>query len=370
MWRMLAAAAIGLAVSGPSADAQQSDAYAQGVADWRTLQAWFGYQTGDRAAGVNYWAANRNVSGHRSCADAASAYKPGQDGVDPKLPGDKTAFAAGCHDAKSRLDPIDDRRHADPQYRSGFADEAKRLPLQANAVATTDQAPVTSAPSRTSDASGKADVCANSKCEPTKPVDTKPVEAPPVGAQSAYPAQPVPWQCNAPRMTGYNGPYGVIQGPTGQPFVRGPMPSIMAQDIDRRNQQECQAALQAQREQAEKERQNYEWLDQQKKIAEAEQLERKKKAEEDARRAVEAQRQQEAHAREAAERTRAADSAAGYKTIGFDDFQLDGKKLADELAKVAMGVSMPKMARRRGYMLLCKPITPVGRETLVKECLF
>jgi len=319
---ILAAVSTVALLSGAAAQADEAGSYAQGIADWQALQSWFASQTGDRAAGVNYWAANRNVPGHGSCADAASAYKPGQTGVDPKLPGDKTTFAAGCRDAKSRFDPIDDRRHADPQYRSGFADEAKRSPLQANAAAKTDQTPVTSAPSGTGDARDKADI--------------KPVEAPPVGTQAAHPAQPVPWQCNAPRMTGYNGPYGTIQGPTGQPFVMGPMPSIMAQEIDQRNQQQCQAALQEQREQAEKERKYYEWLDQQKKIAEAEQRERAKQAAEDARRAAEEQRQREANARAAAEQSRAADAAGGYKTTSFDDFQLDGKKLADEEAKVAI----------------------------------
>jgi hypothetical protein len=35
---------------------------------------------------------------------------------------------AGCQDAKRVLDPIDVRR-ADPEYRAGFSEEAKRSPF-------------------------------------------------------------------------------------------------------------------------------------------------------------------------------------------------------------------------------------------------
>lgn len=120
MWKkMLALIAIGSAFAGSPARARLSDPYAQGVADWRTLQEWFATQTGDRAKGANYWAANRNVPGHRTCTAAA----PRSDASD------KAAFIAGCHAAKSRLDPIDDRRRSYPEYRAGFTDEAERLPL-------------------------------------------------------------------------------------------------------------------------------------------------------------------------------------------------------------------------------------------------
>lgn len=42
--------------------------------------------------------------------------------------GDQQLFAAGCEDAKGKLDPIDERR-LDPLYRAGFSDEAQRMPL-------------------------------------------------------------------------------------------------------------------------------------------------------------------------------------------------------------------------------------------------
>jgi hypothetical protein len=91
------------------------DFFRQGVADWGDLKAWFDALSGDRRNGADYWAANRSVAGHNSCAEAAT--------------GDKAAFTAGCQEAKRRLDPIDEKRRSEPQYRAGFADEAKRSPI-------------------------------------------------------------------------------------------------------------------------------------------------------------------------------------------------------------------------------------------------
>jgi hypothetical protein len=100
----------------PVAAPQVSPAYAQGAADWRDLQDWFGTQTGDRRAGADYWAANRSDPKHLSCTEASEQYG---DTVQAGM-----AFEAGCLDAKAHLDPIDARR-ADPQYTAGFNDEAK-----------------------------------------------------------------------------------------------------------------------------------------------------------------------------------------------------------------------------------------------------
>lgn len=101
-----------------SSEPPPSAAYTQGVADWRELKAWVDAQAGDRRAGVDYWAANRSAPGHVTCATAAEGYS-----------GNAQAFNAGCQDAKRVLDPIDARR-ADPQYRTGFNDEAKRFPFE------------------------------------------------------------------------------------------------------------------------------------------------------------------------------------------------------------------------------------------------
>jgi Restriction endonuclease len=105
------------------ADDNQTDAYRQGVTDWRTLQSWFDLQTGDRRAGADYWAGNRSNAGHKSCSSAASDYI-----------GDRAGFAAGCEEAKRRLDPVDARRLADSDYRAGFSDGARQIPLSSGNV--------------------------------------------------------------------------------------------------------------------------------------------------------------------------------------------------------------------------------------------
>ena len=96
-----------------------SDAYSRGIADWRDLKRWSDSQTGEQGAGVQYWEANRNVPGHASCVKMAES----------RLGGDKLAFRVGCEEAERRLDPIDDRRHTDPEYRAGFSSEASSAPL-------------------------------------------------------------------------------------------------------------------------------------------------------------------------------------------------------------------------------------------------
>jgi len=106
----------------PAPDTSANPSYAQGVADWQALYAWFTTLSGARRAGADYWAGNRSNPGHESCAEAADNYAD--------TPQAAEAFEAGCNDAKSRLDSIDVRR-ADPQYRAGFNDEAKQLPIPA-----------------------------------------------------------------------------------------------------------------------------------------------------------------------------------------------------------------------------------------------
>jgi len=97
-----------------------SSAYNQGGSDWRALQAWFAAQSAERRDGADWWAANRSQSNHVTCDRAAADYSADR--------GSAQLFRAGCLDAKHWLDPVDARR-ADPQYRAGFNDEAKRNPL-------------------------------------------------------------------------------------------------------------------------------------------------------------------------------------------------------------------------------------------------
>ena len=91
------------------------------MADWRDLKAWSDAQTGEAGAGVRYWEANRNVSGHASCAEMAARQT--------QAAGDKSAFLSGCQEAKRRLDPVDARRQSDSDYRAGFSSGAKAAPL-------------------------------------------------------------------------------------------------------------------------------------------------------------------------------------------------------------------------------------------------
>jgi Protein of unknown function (DUF4236)/Putative peptidoglycan binding domain len=98
------------------------DAYSQGSADWRDLKRWSDSQTDEEGTGVHYWEANRNVPGHASCAEMAGKRLVGG--------GDRSAFRVGCEEAKQRLDPIDDRRRTDPEYRAGFSHEAGIAPLK------------------------------------------------------------------------------------------------------------------------------------------------------------------------------------------------------------------------------------------------
>src|ERR1019366_8835046 len=86
--------------SGGSTASVPSPAYARGVAAWDALRAWVDTQSDDRRAGVDYWSANRSDPDHFSCAEEAKTYC-----------GDQRLFAAGCQDAKRKLDPIDDARH-------------------------------------------------------------------------------------------------------------------------------------------------------------------------------------------------------------------------------------------------------------------
>jgi hypothetical protein len=92
-------------------------AYEQGAADWRAQHAWFAAQTGDRHAGAHWWATHRARPDVVPCNEAARDYSANGQAA--------ALFEAGCNDAKRWLDPID-RKQADPQYKAGFNDEAKR----------------------------------------------------------------------------------------------------------------------------------------------------------------------------------------------------------------------------------------------------
>lgn len=100
--------------------AEPSAAYRRGESDWRDLQDWVEKQAGDGRAGADYWAGNRSKPDHKSCEDSARDFS-----------GDKATFLGGCQETKRRLDPIDSKRRSEPDYRLGFNNAAKKLPLQA-----------------------------------------------------------------------------------------------------------------------------------------------------------------------------------------------------------------------------------------------
>lgn len=104
--------------SGPSYSSSGSS-YDQGAADWRALKSWFATQSGDSLAGANWWSSNRSRP-NQGCSDASDEYGSTTDA--------KLLFFSGCRAAQNWLAPIDARRRSDPQYRSGFNDEAKRNP--------------------------------------------------------------------------------------------------------------------------------------------------------------------------------------------------------------------------------------------------
>jgi hypothetical protein len=131
----------------PQTPAFQSDnaeedtaSYRNGEADWRALQSWFATQTGDRRAGADFWAANRSKKGHKSCEEAGKDFA-----------GDAAEFVGGCQEAKQHLDPMDAKRLADPEYRAGFNDEARRLPIVTVQTSEPAQPAISSSATQTTD---------------------------------------------------------------------------------------------------------------------------------------------------------------------------------------------------------------------------
>jgi uncharacterized protein YecT (DUF1311 family) len=79
-----------------AATGDQQTARSQALADWQALKAWSDAQTGDRRAGADYWAANRNVGDHLSCAEAADDYELGENGRTQISRGTRRHFSPGA----------------------------------------------------------------------------------------------------------------------------------------------------------------------------------------------------------------------------------------------------------------------------------
>jgi len=85
--------------------AEPSRAYAEGLADRQTYETWFKGLSGPIKQGAEYWDVQRSVPG-ASC-QPTTAKQQGQ-------------WQAGCVAAKTKLDPTDKRRLAEPDYRLGW----------------------------------------------------------------------------------------------------------------------------------------------------------------------------------------------------------------------------------------------------------
>jgi hypothetical protein len=79
-----------------------SPLYEKGLADRARWEQWVSGLTGDYKEGAEYWAGQRSLPQPRNC--------------DQK----NQAFYAGCIEAKSRLDPTDVLRNAEPAYKVGW----------------------------------------------------------------------------------------------------------------------------------------------------------------------------------------------------------------------------------------------------------
>jgi hypothetical protein len=76
-------------------------AFEQGLADRKTIEAWFSSTIGDYPSGALYWAAQRSLPHPGTCT---------------ALGGEQTS---GCFAAQARLAGSDSRRKSEPEYRQG-----------------------------------------------------------------------------------------------------------------------------------------------------------------------------------------------------------------------------------------------------------
>jgi hypothetical protein len=95
-----------------SAPLAQTDVQ-QGLADRQSWEQWFDAQTGEYQAGAALWASERNNPNPTSCALVGGA------------------AAAGCLEAKRRLDASDYRRKTTPAYKQGWNSYTPSAPAAA-----------------------------------------------------------------------------------------------------------------------------------------------------------------------------------------------------------------------------------------------
>jgi hypothetical protein len=89
-----------------AADFSKDSSFAAGLADRQSMEVWISGLSGDEKDGATWWAANRSLPHHASCANAEQQAN--------------ATWLAGCLNAQQRLTPIDLKRKSDPLYRKGW----------------------------------------------------------------------------------------------------------------------------------------------------------------------------------------------------------------------------------------------------------
>jgi hypothetical protein len=92
-------------VAAPVNPSIQSASFTDGLDERKSWEAWVTGLPADEARGAQWWAANRNVPNHGTCAAAAA---------------DDATFTAGCLNAQGKLTQIDLKRRSDPEFKKGW----------------------------------------------------------------------------------------------------------------------------------------------------------------------------------------------------------------------------------------------------------
>ena len=98
--------ALGILIGLCGSATAQSPSYAAGLADRTSYETWFASLTGDYKEGVLYWVGQRSLREPGPCVTATASLG--------------SQWSQGCLVAKQRLDPMDNRRKAEPEYRAGW----------------------------------------------------------------------------------------------------------------------------------------------------------------------------------------------------------------------------------------------------------
>ncbi len=137
---------LGPLLGGPElkAPSTATSAYARGVADWDKFRAWFDDLNAEAQIGAYTWTTHRSAASSQDSFDYCDDEDVKRNGV---ASGSMVGFPFGCQTAQMILEDADKQRRSDPQYRAGFDDEAKRMPLSfSGPQSTTAATPAAKAP--------------------------------------------------------------------------------------------------------------------------------------------------------------------------------------------------------------------------------